>query len=251
MTTPTPTPPPVAPQKLPKAGFIWGPIIFVVTAIIGISMFATSFIVLANSITDFRSVDAGQTVEMRLGTGEWFVFGGGPSRSALREVNVYITDANGDVVTPKPSSDTYSAENDGMRYESFGSFDVTTAGVYSVEVQGPVGTNAKIGQISLGSFLALLIGGIVIGAIGFVVALILLIVTAVRRGRAKRALFATQYGAVGAAPVSPAAPSAPMPPPVAPVQYPPPPPPAPPAPPAPPVVPTDQTPPPPPPAPPT
>jgi predicted lipid-binding transport protein (Tim44 family) len=89
-------------------------------------------------------------------------------------------------VVPKSTSDDYSSTTNGTQYQSIGSFDVPSAGSYTVEVAGPSGTRAKIGQISLGLFLGLLIGGIAVGAIGFVVALIILIVTIVRRSRIRR-----------------------------------------------------------------
>jgi hypothetical protein len=186
MTTPPHVPAPTRPQKLPKAGFIWAPIVFVLSGIIGIAMFAGSFVALASMISDFKTVDAGQTTDLQLGSGEWYVFAGAGSSFGLSQVSVSITDPSGVQVVPKSTSDDYSSTTNGTQYQSIGSFDVPSAGSYTVEVAGPSGTRAKIGQISLGLFLGLLIGGIAVGAIGFVVALIILIVTIVRRSRIRR-----------------------------------------------------------------
>jgi len=237
MTTPQQVPAPAPAQKLPKAGFIWGPIIFVVTAIIGISMIVASFVVIANTISDFKTVDAGSTAEVKLGSGEWYVFAGAGSSLGLRQVQVSITDPSGDQVLPKSNSGDYSSDSDGMQYQSIGSFDVPTSGTYTVEVTGPTGTTAKVGQIPLATFLVLLIGGIAIGALGFVVALVVLIIAIVRRTRAKKRLsgpttWAPPTGTPGvpapaAATIAPTPPVS-MPPPASPT---PPPPPAPPVPP--------------------
>lgn len=250
-------PQPVVLPKRSNAGFFWSAAIFVLTAVIGIGMVVGSFFVLASSITGFRSVDAGETAELRLGTGEWYVFGGAATAAGMQMINVEILDPSGRQVVPNSNATSYSADDDGMSYESFGSFNVDRAGVYRVTVEGPVGTSAKIGQIALGGFIGLLVGGIAIGTIGFLVALVVLIVTLVRRSRSKRT--PVPPGALGsmaappvvaplAAPPGPPVTSTPPPPPPPPPVAPPPPPPPPPAAPAPP--PAAPTPPPPPVAPP-
>ena len=213
------TPQPIVVPKRSNAGFFWAVAIFIITAAIGIGMVVGSFFVLASSITGFRSVEAGETAELRLGTGEWYVFGGASTTAAMQLINIEILDPLGDQVVPNSNATSYSADNNGMSYESFGSFDVDRAGVYTVTVDGPVGTSAKIGQISLGGFIGLLGGGIAIGTIGFVIALIVLIVTIVRRSRSKRTMappmapFTPAPPAPSSAlpPPSPAAPPAPAP----------------------------------------
>jgi hypothetical protein len=241
MTTPPQVPAPAASgQKLPKAGFIWAPIIFVLTGVIGVGMFVGSFFALASMITDFKTVDAGSTAELSLGKGEWYVFAGATTQFGVNQVSVVITDPSGNRVSQNSNPDDWSSSTNDMKYESIGSFDVPSQGTYTVEVSGPSGSKAKIGQISLGLFLFLLIGGIVVGAIGFVVAVIVLVITLVRRSRIKRrnagpATWAPPTGAPGVPPppaaVPPSPPSATPPsPPTAPPT--PPTPPAPPAPPA-------------------
>jgi len=148
----------------------------------------------------------------------------------MQLINIEILDPSGDQVLPNSNATSYSADNNGMSYESFGSFDVQRAGIYTVTVNGPTATSAKIGQISFGGFIGLLGGGIAIGTIGFFIALIVLIVTIVRRSRSKRTM---------ASPIAPGplvepfavAPLAPPPPPSAAPAPPPPPTPPPPPPP--------------------
>ncbi len=192
--------PPIVVPKRSKAGFIWAAAIFVLTSAIGIGLVIGSFVVLASSISGFKAIDAGETAKIQLGTGEWYVFGGASSSVAMGQITINITDPSGAQVTPNTSASSYSADDNGMKYESFGSFDVKTAGIYTVSVDGPAGTTARIGQISLLGFIGMLVGGIAIGALGFIVALVVLIVTIVRRSRSKRTM---------APPLPPAAPPAP------------------------------------------
>jgi hypothetical protein len=186
VTLPTQMGPSSAASSLPKVGFIWAPVIFVLTTIVGITLIVLSVGTLANAIADFETVGAGQTLEVDLSKGEYHVFAGGPASSALAGVSVGITDPRGAQVSPKERSDSYSAEIDGSRYESIGSFDAVTAGTYRIEVQGPVGSSARIGKMPIGRTIGLMIGGIVVGALGFVTALVILIVTIVRRTRIQR-----------------------------------------------------------------
>ena len=183
---PTQMVPPSMPAKLPKAGFVWAPAVFVITAIVGLALIVLSVGTIANAIADFKTVEAGQALEVDLSKGEYHVFAGGPTSSALAGVSVGITDPRGTQVSPKENSDSYSAEVDGSRYESIGSFDAVTAGIYRIEVQGPAGSSARIGKIPIGRTVGLLVGGIVVGSVGFVIALIILIVTIVRRGRIRK-----------------------------------------------------------------
>lgn len=207
MTTPSSN----VPQKLPKAGFIAAPIVFVVAAIVGIVMIISSFVVLANMITGFETVSAGSSTTMQLSKGEWWVIGQGPTSMATQQVRVLVEDPDGNIVAPKSSSDSYSASSDGLKYQSLGSFDVPSPGSYTVSVDGPSGTGASLGRISLTGFIGLLVGGIVIGVLGFVIAAVLLIVTLVRRGRAKRdAVAMGSPSATTAAPAPPPPPPAPV-----------------------------------------
>jgi len=215
------TPPPIVVPKRSVAGFIWAAVIFVVTSAVGIGLVIGSFFVLASSISGFKAIDAGETSRVQLGTGEWHVFGGAASSFGMDQITIEIIDPSGQQVLPNTSAASYSADDNGMKYESFGSFDVKSAGTYTVRVDGPPGTTARIGQISLLGFIGLLVGGIAIGSLGFVLALVVLIVTLVRRSRSKRTM---------APPVAFGSPPAPFIAPPAPVVSSQPPPPAPPAP---------------------
>ena len=203
------SPSPIVVPKRSIAGFLWAAAIFVLTSAIGVAMIIGSFFVLASSITGFKAVEAGQSTTMQLSTGEWYVFGGASTSIGMSAITIDIVDPNGVRVVPNTSASSYSADDNGMKYESFGSFDVKTAGTYTVTVDGPTGTSARIGKISLAGFIGLLVGGIVLGAVGFLVALVVLIVTIVRRTRAKRVMAPPAPGAPGSPVGSP-----PLPPPV-------------------------------------
>jgi hypothetical protein len=222
------TPPPIVVPKRSVAGFIWAAVIFVVTSAVGIGLVIGSFFVLASSISGFKAIDAGETSRVQLGTGEWHVFGGAASSFGMDQITIEIIDPSGQQVLPNTSAASYSADDNGMKYESFGSFDVKSAGTYTVRVEGPPGTTARIGQISLLSFIGLLVGGIAIGGLGFVLALVVLIVTIVRRSRSKRAMAPPMPSGPPPAPPAPpvvtAVPAGSVPPPVPPAPMPPPPP---------------------------
>jgi len=208
--------PPIVVPKRSKAGFIWAAAIFVLTSAIGIGLVIGSFFVLASSISGFKAIDAGETSKVQLGTGEWYVFGGASSGFGMGQITITITDPSGAQVNPNTSAASYSADDNGMKYESFGSFDVKTAGVYTVSIDGPAGTTARIGQISLLGFIGLLVGGIAFGALGFIVALVVLIVTIVRRSRSKRMMAPPLPSGPPPAPPAPAAATMASPPPPAP-----------------------------------
>ncbi len=80
MASPVNTPPR---PKLPFAGFWVALVIFVVTAIIGVVMIAVAVGTVANAISDFAEIDVPQTAEVRLGSGEYWVFAGTPNDSSV------------------------------------------------------------------------------------------------------------------------------------------------------------------------
>jgi hypothetical protein len=192
MATPTSTSVP----KLPKAGFWWALIIFVVTAIAGIVMIVLSITTIANTIGDFAEIDVPQVAEVRLAEGEYWVFAGTSGNSSANAflVDVVITSPDGSTVTLRPEFGQYEASSGGDEFTSLGRVEIEQAGVYTFETDGPEGTSVRVGKIPVGRIVALLIGGFVVGGLGFLIALIVLIVTLVRRGRRKREL-ATTYGA--------------------------------------------------------
>jgi hypothetical protein len=181
---------PVAPaRKLPKAGIWWAIGIFVVTAIVGIVMIVLAFGSLISAIGDFEDLPPNEVVTVTVDEGEWTLWGSTPSGSAFFSTNVAVEDPNGNAVDVDYTGDfTADVDTDGRNWEFIGSFDADVSGPYRVLVDGPPGTEVRIGQVPIGRFLGLLFGGIAIGAVGFIVALVLLIVTLVRRSRAKKQL---------------------------------------------------------------
>ena len=216
--------------KLPFAGFWIALVIFVVSAIAGIVMVAIAVGTVANAISDFAEIDVPQTAEVRLGSGEYWVFAGTPSDSSISAtaVDVTVTAPDGSFVVLTSELGSYDAETGGLSFTSLGRIDVQSAGVYTFETNGPGEATVRVGQLPIGRFVGLLVGGIVIGGLGFLVALILVIVTLVRRSSAKkRVAAASAYPVAGGPTPFPA----PTPPPFQPAATPPPP--AAPAPPAP------------------
>ena len=228
--------PPVAaaaPQKPKWTGIIWAIAIFVVTALVAIVMVVFSFVTIANAIDDLQRVDAGQSRELTLDAGDQYVFVGADTSSQLDRVVVDITDSSGRTVRLRSGTDLNTANGD-QQFESRGYIAVDSTGTYTISVDGPPGSTVRIGEIPVARFLVLLLGGIALGALGFVVALVVLIVALVRRSRAKKAnreaAWAAQggYGAPGYAGPPPAPGyGGPPPPPSAPPSGPTPPPPAP------------------------
>ena len=205
-----------SPQKPSKTGIIWAIVIFVVTAIVGIVMIVVSIGTIANSINDLQKVSAGQTQQLTLSPGDQYVFVVAPSKAGINQVQVTIVDPSGDRLVPSDTGNSYSgnsSDGNGDSFRSLGYIKVTTTGTYTVTVDGPTGSSVRVGEIPLARTLALLFGGIAIGGLGFVIALVILIVALVRRGKVKKANRALAAGvAPGAPPVYGQQPPAPAPP---------------------------------------
>ncbi len=212
-----------SPQKPSKTGIIWAIAIFVVTSIIGVVMIVVSIGTIANSINDLQKVSAGQTQQLTLSPGDQYVFVVAPSKAAISDVQVSIVDPDGDRLVPSDTGNSYSgnsSDGNGDSFRSLGYIKVTTTGTYTVSVDGPTGSSVRVGEIPLARTLALLFGGIAIGTLGFIIALVILIVALVRRSKVKKANRALAYGGAPAAPPAygqqPPAPAPPAPAPPAP-----------------------------------
>jgi hypothetical protein len=184
--------------KKPKwAGIIWAISIFVVTAIAGIVLIAVAIATIANAIDDLQEVDAGDTRDLTLEPGDQYVFIGADNERELRQVSVSVLDPDGVPIRPRSSDNSYDSTSGGTTFESVGYIDVDTTGVYTVSVEGPPGSTVRIGEMPIGRFVAFLVGGIAIGAIGFIVALVIFIVALVRRSRVKKENRAAAWAASG------------------------------------------------------
>ena len=118
-------------------------------------------------------------------------------------MDVTIIDPDGDRLVPSDSGSSYSgnsSDGDGDSFRSLGYIKVTTTGTYTVSVDGPPGSSVRIGEIPLARTLALLFGGIAVGTLGFIVALVILIVALVRRSKVKKANRALASGGAPGAP---------------------------------------------------
>jgi hypothetical protein len=181
--------------KPSKTGIVWAIVIFAVTAVVGIVLIVLGVLAVRGTLDDFERVDSGQDITVRLGTGTFDVWAGETSgrRSRIADMDIRITDPDGDDVSYLSyDSVTQTFESGDEYYEKVGSFDVTSDGAhrpgpYEIEVVGPPSTTARIGQVPVAKLVLLFGGGIVIGGIGFVVALVIFIVALVRRSRVRRA----------------------------------------------------------------
>jgi hypothetical protein len=208
VSSPSQTPP-----NLPKAGFWWALVIFLATAIAGVVMIVVSVGTIASTIDGFAEIDVPDTAEVRLGEGEYWIFAGSPTDIGLGQVDVRITAPDGGTLSLSSDFGQYEASSGGDQFSSLGSVDIEEAGVYLFETAGPSDTSVRIGKIPVARIVGLFVGGIAVGAVGFLLAVIILIVTLVRRGRKKKQVAAT-YGAPSGyppAPGGPPPPPAPMP----------------------------------------
>lgn len=190
-----------APVKLPKAGFFWALGIFLVTAVAGIVLVVMGVRQFVDDIDGSQRIDAPGEDTLRLEEGDTWVFASVPFGSAEDLVNVRITDPDGATRTlSQETVPTGSASTDGEQFVPLGFFTVETAGEYRFVTDAPEGTEVRVGTLSLGTLVAFVFGGMAVGFVGFVIALILLIVTLVRRGSRKKQQRAAAYAAGGGYP---------------------------------------------------
>jgi hypothetical protein len=183
--------------KKPKwAGIIWAISIFVVTAIVGIVLIAISIGTIANTVDDMESVDAGETRDVTLSSGDQYIFLGADTKRELNQVEVLVVEENGEIPDLEGGT-TYTAENSDLAFESIGYIDVDITTTYTVTVTGPPDSTVRIGKVPIGRIVGFLVGGIAIGAIGFIVALVIFIVALVRRSRVKKENRAAAWAASG------------------------------------------------------
>lgn len=183
-----------APAKLPKAGFFWALGIFVVTAVTGIVLVVLGVRQFVDDIDGSRPISAPGEDSLQLEEGDTWVFASVPFGSAEEQVNVRITDPDGATRTlSQETVPTGSASTDGEQFVPLGFFSVDTPGTYRFVVDAPEGTEVRVGTLSLGTLVAFVFGGMAVGFIGFVIALIILIVTLVRRGSRKKQQRAADY----------------------------------------------------------
>jgi hypothetical protein len=222
------------PQKPSKTGIVWAIVTFAVTAIVGIVMIVLGVTTIANMVKDFAKVPVPGQTTIQLSSGEQWIFvsRSNGSRANIDSVDVTVTDPNGSTV-PISYDSGQSANSNGNDFESLGSFDAPTSGRYSIETTGPAQAGIRIGKIPFLRIGLLIGGGVAVGGLGFVIAMIVLIVALVRRSRVKKANQAASHGGPpSGAPLTPPAPYGQAPVPTAPPAASPPPP-APPVPPAP------------------
>lgn len=193
--TATPAPPPPAPvaaaavvgppAKLPKGALIAAPIVFVVTAVVGVVMIVLALVTFVDAVGDFRQVRPGETRALLLDPGDWYVVVGGPT-GAVASTRVSVLDPAGQ--PPERVSDPASVDVDlnGVHFEAVGAFRVPSVGAYEVSVEGPPDAEVRIGRVPLTRFVVLLVAGIGVGGIGFVAAVVLLVVGLVVRSGAKK-----------------------------------------------------------------
>ena len=184
--TPPPGPgAPGVPAKLPKGALIAAPIVFVVTAAVGVVMIVMSLFTVADAVGSFRTLPVGETRTLELDGGDWYVVAGGTSTD-VGTVVARMVDASGRPVPVVADPASVDVEADGLRYRAIGAFAVPGPGTYQIAVDGPPTVDVRIGRVPITRFVVLLVGGIGVGGVGFLVALVLLVVGLLVRSSAKK-----------------------------------------------------------------
>jgi hypothetical protein len=122
-------------------------------------------------------------------------------------INMSFTPAGGgQPILLRPSNDTASFSFSGRVGQSIGKVTIPEGGTYIAEVQvtgydGPI--VIAIGKGVLGKLIGFVLGGLAIGAVGFVSGLVILIVTGVKRGKRKRQRRAAEVAAASTAAYAP------------------------------------------------
>lgn len=178
-------------------------VIWLIPAIVAVGLFVRGFTSFQGTIDDFARVEVGEQADVQLDTGDhrvWAESDGGDDSFYPSSVSMTIVSADGgDVVELEPYSVASSLSySDGSRHgEAVHTFEITEAGLYTVEVTTAAPTVERV-AIGTENPVAItgryILAGIAVGSIGFLLAIIALIVFLVRRSRSKRRLASANAG---------------------------------------------------------
>ena len=171
------------------------------TAVAGITLVVLGARQFVDDVNASQRISAPGEDDIQLDTGDAWVFASVPSGDAQDVVNVRITNPDGATQTlSQETIPTNSANTDGEQFVPLGFFEADTAGTYHFEIDAPEGSEVRVGTLSIGKLLGFVFGGMAVGFVGFVIALILLIVTLVRRSSRKKRQRAAAFAAGGGYP---------------------------------------------------
>lgn len=183
--------------------------IWLIPAIIAVGLFVYGVMASEDTVDDFARIEVGQEADVELETGEYRVWAERDSSTETlfsSSVEVTIVAAAGGEPIVLESYGTSLTYDFGSRHgEAVSTFEIVEAGTYTVSVTSAA---ADVERVAIGTENPLatagkyVVGGVVVGTIGFILAIIALIVFLVRRSRSKRRLAsaATGFGSGGFGP---------------------------------------------------
>jgi hypothetical protein len=177
----------------PSSAWYWVAGILAVVGVVGAIVFSVVIVKDAvDSVDDWPRVSVPGSEEVVLDAGGHTLYleypGAGDYYTFVDPPDVEITDPDGDPVVVMPTTVRESYSWSGHSGVSFARFHADSDGLYEVEVRSePRGTQeVAIGEGIDGRIALAVLGGMAIGGLSVLVALIIAIVTAVRRGKEKR-----------------------------------------------------------------
>jgi len=174
-------------RRVSTAGYWFAFLIALGGVVVGLAWGLSAYRGLQEQIDAFSRVETPGEAAVRLdGSVGQVIYYEGPGSVSLQELDVRITDPEGDVVP----SDTYESD---LRYDApngvvgraIGTFQASTQGVYEVTVGGAAlrGARVAVGASIAGSELGRIIGALLLVSTAVAASLVLAIVTSLRRSR--------------------------------------------------------------------
>lgn len=192
-----------APQKVKPsiaAALLVPLVIWIVTGIVGGALIAVGISKIPAAVDDLQRAPVGQQTDVELEAGDYRVFieGDGVNDVFLTPSALFaVADSDGNEVPVDLYDNDTSVTYDfnGHEGRAAWTFEIRTAGTYTVNASSSdaVVENVAFGtQNPLTAGVPMVIVGVVVGGLGFLLALVVMIVMLVRRGRSKKAVFQSQ-----------------------------------------------------------
>jgi hypothetical protein len=202
MTAPVAPPPPNVSAPPRTKGVAIGVVLMVVAVVLGIVLIVVGITGIAHATNDRRHVPVAASPQAfdLAHTGRqsvWYETDADNS-DFLPDLNVIVVSPRGERWELATGSEAFDSTTRSGGRKSFrvGSFRTNETGRFTVRAQGeelasiPPGTNFGIGPSTPDGAVLAIVGGILGGALLFLIGLVVLIVALVRRGRTRRAMYA-------------------------------------------------------------
>lgn len=187
---------PQAQKRVGVGGCLVSVVVFVLSGIAFVGIFAWATIGVVNDLKTAPSVAVGSSGQVNItSTGTQFLFlgnlDGGGSIPATDPV-VTVTDPNGNNVRVTSSTTTSSGSSGSNSFRSIGEFNAATTGSYTIDttatsvLPSASGANVYVTNLNLGGLGTKVLLAFAVGGLLFVLSIILAIVWLVRRSRNKR-----------------------------------------------------------------